>query len=170
MNFRDDEIEIFLKNKILIRYDNWETKIVTREQEKQVKRMAARIFKKYRIGEVSSYLSIEDLIHEGIIGLLKAQKSFKDQKNVPFGAYAEIKIHGAIMDKVRKSPLIRLPQEKRAQVKALASARQEMDEQNIIPTIDRLSQKLGWDNKKVVETDTLNLSVSSIDEEHQDKH
>lgn len=48
-------------------------------------------------------LDYEDLVSVGIIGLMDAIEKFDNTKNVPFEAYATIRIRGAIIDELRKS-------------------------------------------------------------------
>ncbi|TFZ39938.1 FliA/WhiG family RNA polymerase sigma factor [Soehngenia longivitae] len=48
-------------------------------------------------------LDYEDLVSVGIIGLMDAIDKFDNTKNVPFEAYATIRIRGAIIDELRKS-------------------------------------------------------------------
>lgn len=48
-------------------------------------------------------LDYEDLVSVGIIGLMDAIDKFDSSKNVPFEAYATIRIRGAIIDELRKS-------------------------------------------------------------------
>jgi RNA polymerase sigma factor, FliA/WhiG family/RNA polymerase sigma factor, sigma-70 family len=48
-------------------------------------------------------LDYEDLVSVGIIGLMDAIEKFDSSKNVPFEAYAAIRIRGAVIDELRKS-------------------------------------------------------------------
>lgn len=45
----------------------------------------------------------EDLISIGVIGLMDAIKKYDHSKNVPFEAYASIRIRGSVIDELRKS-------------------------------------------------------------------
>lgn len=138
---------------------------MTQEEERQIKRLAGRIFRKYCLGNDTFFLTFDDLVHDGIIGLLKARKDYKSEMGVPFGAYAEIRIHGAIMDPLRKNHLIKLPQEKQKQVRELLKAKQMLVEKGDDPKIETLSQSLGWDKKKIMETETYRNRITSIDDD-----
>lgn len=47
-------------------------------------------------------VEIDDLIHDGILGLLDAAEKFKPQLNVRFRTYAERRVRGAILDGLRQ--------------------------------------------------------------------
>ncbi|MBN1969121.1 MAG: FliA/WhiG family RNA polymerase sigma factor [Candidatus Delongbacteria bacterium] len=47
-------------------------------------------------------VSIDDLISNGLIGLINAIEKFDDEKGVKFSTYANIKIKGAILDGLRE--------------------------------------------------------------------
>lgn len=133
-----------------------------REQERLVKKIAYSVFNTYCKVD-TGYFTVEDLIHYGVIGLLTAQKQFNSKLGVPFNAYAAIRIKGEIMDAVRKSPLIRIPQKKRKLFNQLSTAKKEVMDQGKIPEIDELAAQLGWSAEKVVEVDTLFAPVIPID-------
>lgn len=48
-------------------------------------------------------LELDDLEQEGMLGLLDAAKKYDDSLGVPFGAYARLRINGAILDTIRNS-------------------------------------------------------------------
>lgn len=48
------------------------------------------------------YIDIDDIIQAGIVGLLEAQKNFKDHMGASFETFAGIRIRGAILDFLRK--------------------------------------------------------------------
>ena len=50
-----------------------------------------------------SYVSIDDLMQSGFVGLLEARKNFKNNMGASFETYASIRIRGCIMDALRKS-------------------------------------------------------------------
>jgi RNA polymerase sigma factor for flagellar operon FliA len=51
--------------------------------------------------KLPSYVSKDDLINVGIIGLISALKKFDETRNVLFETYARIRIRGAILDELR---------------------------------------------------------------------
>lgn len=136
---------------------------MNREQEQLVKRIATKLFRTYCPAGESGCHTREDLIHYGIIGLLKAKKNFKGNLNVPFNAYAAIRIKGEIMDAVRKSPFIRLPQKKREMVNQLNSAGNKILDLGRIPDIQSLARDLDWSPAKVLEVEGYTSRLISLD-------
>lgn len=67
-------------------------------------RLYARKFAKlyYRKFYLNAIISLEDLVQEGILGLLNAQENYDPSKEVSFEKYAKIKISYAIIDFIRK--------------------------------------------------------------------
>ncbi len=115
-------------------------------------------------------VSVQDLFHYGIIGLLKARKNFKAEKKVPFNVYATFRISGEIMDALRKSPLIRLPQKKRGRVKQMEKAKEELFNKGITPDPDAIASELGWSNKEVLKTETFSISLVSVNEDRENNN
>ena len=67
------------------------------EQLPQVYHIAARIHER-----LPRHVALEDLVQEGILGLMAALSSFDDSKKVQFQTYAGFRIRGAILDSLRK--------------------------------------------------------------------
>ena len=59
----------------------------------------------------SDYYNIEDLYQAGVIGIIKASKSYKDNYNVKFSTYAYKSVLGEIIDFIRKDRNIVLSDE-----------------------------------------------------------
>lgn len=133
-------------------------------EERLVKQIAYRLFNQYCPRGESGCFTREDLLHYGVIGLLTAEKNFKKELKVPFNAYAAIRIKGEIMDAVRKSPLIRIPQKKRNLVNQLIKAKNKVLDQGKIPDIQDLAKALGWNIKMVLKVEGYLSPVISIDE------
>lgn len=134
------------------------------QEERLVKNIALKLYRQYCPRGESGVFTKEDLFHYGIIGFLKAKKDYEEKKGVPFNAYAAIRINGEIMDALRKSPQVRLPQQKRSKVKQLEQAKKDLLDKGITPDPDAVCQKLGWDAKDVLETESLLSSVISMDD------
>lgn len=133
------------------------------EEERLVKKIAFKLYRIYCPKGERGVFTVEDLFHYGIIGLLKAKKDFKEEKGIPFNAYAAIRINGEIMDAVRKSPLIRLPQTKRNRVKQLEQAKKALLDKGIPPDPKAVAQELGWADEAVLKTESLSSRVISAD-------
>jgi RNA polymerase sigma factor FliA len=63
----------------------------------QVHRIARRIHVR-----LPKQVSFDDIVHSGVIGLIDAVGKFDPAKGVPFLAYAQIRIRGAILDSLRE--------------------------------------------------------------------
>ncbi|MBI4876479.1 MAG: FliA/WhiG family RNA polymerase sigma factor [Acidobacteria bacterium] len=50
-----------------------------------------------------AHVELDDLIHEGLLGLTDAATRFDSAKHVPFSVYARHRIRGAILDSLRES-------------------------------------------------------------------
>jgi RNA polymerase sigma factor for flagellar operon FliA len=55
------------------------------------------------------YLQYEEFLSSGSIGLIRAIELFNIKKNVPFEAFASIKIRGAIIDSIREEDTMTRP-------------------------------------------------------------
>ncbi len=110
---------------------------MTRDEEKLVGKIVGFLCRKYHIPAHDDETR-QDMFHDGIIGLMDAKQKYDPDTQVPFRAYAGIRIHGAIVDAMRKKPVIRLPQEKQAQVKALLDAR------HLLAARDRTRRTTPW--------------------------
>jgi RNA polymerase sigma factor for flagellar operon FliA len=62
----------------------------------QVEFLARRIHKR-----LPAHVPLEDLVNEGLIGLIDALKKFDPTRHVKFNSYAQFRIQGAILDSLR---------------------------------------------------------------------
>ncbi len=53
-------------------------------------------------GTLPAHVDMDDLVHSGILGLIDAADKFDDARGVPFGAYANQRIKGSILDSLRQ--------------------------------------------------------------------
>jgi len=67
------------------------------EQLPQVYRIAARIHER-----LPKHVPLEDLVHEGVLGLMAALSNFDNSRRVQFQTYARFRIRGAILDSLRE--------------------------------------------------------------------
>lgn len=57
-----------------------------------------------RIGSrLPASVDLDDLYQEGVLGLMEATRRFEPTRGVPFASFAEQRIHGAVLDSLRKS-------------------------------------------------------------------
>jgi len=66
------------------------------EQLPQVYHIASRIHER-----LPKHVPLEDLVHEGVLGLMAALSNFDNSKKVQFQTYAGFRIRGAILDSLR---------------------------------------------------------------------
>ncbi|HZQ67121.1 MAG TPA: FliA/WhiG family RNA polymerase sigma factor [Terriglobales bacterium] len=67
------------------------------EQLPQVRYIARRIHER-----LPRHVSLDDLIHAGVLGLIDALSKYDQNKHVQFGSYAKFRIRGAILDSLRE--------------------------------------------------------------------
>ncbi len=90
------------------------TEAVTRYTS-TVQRIAAQMIRR-----MPASVDLNDLVQAGMVGLLDAAKKFDDSKGGSFATYAGIRIHGSIIDDLRKGD--RVPRSVHLKYKAAAEA------------------------------------------------
>jgi RNA polymerase sigma factor for flagellar operon FliA len=94
---------------------------------------------------------LNDLVNDGILGLIDAIEKYDDARGVKFETYAITRINGAILDALRSLDWV--PRAVRQRARELERAYQELEsELGRVPGEDELAQKLGISRK---ELDTL---------------
>ena len=105
----------------------------------------------------------DNLLGAGFLGLVEAAGNYDPSRNVGFGAYARLRIHGAIIDELRRNCPI--PQHMQERWKAIRQAISESGEPATFESIVRITNF----TEKEVE-DCIN-AVRLIDpEEYRDDH
>lgn len=110
---------------------------------------------KYVAGRISVNLppnvELNDLINDGILGLIDAIEKYDDARGVKFETYAITRINGAILDALRSLDWV--PRAVRQRARELERAYQALEAVfGRVPTEDELAEKLGISRK---ELDTL---------------
>jgi RNA polymerase sigma factor for flagellar operon FliA len=100
---------------------------------------------KYVAGRISVNLppnvELNDLINDGILGLIDAIEKYDDARGVKFETYAITRINGAILDALRSLDWV--PRAVRQRARELERAYQELEaEFGRVPTEDELAAKL----------------------------
>jgi RNA polymerase sigma factor FliA len=158
------KIQVFLrKTHELLRYRRQRAGHMNRDEEKLVKKIVGFLCRKYHI-PTHDMETRQDMFHDGIIGLMDAKRKYDPDMQVPFKAYAGIRIHGAVVDAMRKKPAIRLPQEKQTRVKALLDARNLLAARGQEPSDDSLCRHLGWTKETLRQVESLLIRVQSSDD------
>lgn len=109
---------------------------------------------------------LDDLINIGVIGLMDAINKYDKDKNVPFEAYATLRIRGAVLDELRRAgPVSR---DRIYKLNRYYDAKKELENRNFRnPEEDEICEELGIDRKelsKIHETVHClsNISLESI--------
>jgi RNA polymerase sigma factor for flagellar operon FliA len=107
---------------------------------------------KYVAGRISVNLppnvEINDLINDGILGLIDAIEKYDDARGVKFETYAITRINGAILDALRSLDWV--PRAVRQKARELERAYQELEATlGRAPTEDEIAKKLGLTKKEL---------------------
>lgn len=107
---------------------------------------------KYVAGRISVNLppnvELNDLINDGILGLIDAIEKYDDARGVKFETYAITRINGAILDALRSLDWV--PRAVRQRARELERAYQQLEtEFGRVPTEDELAGKLGVTRKEL---------------------
>ena len=104
----------------------------------------------------------DDLFSIGVMGLMEAVDRFDESKNIPFEAYATIRIKGAVMDELRKTG--RVSRDRMDRLNQYYRAKEELENQLMrTPEELEIKERLGLEEKelgKIHETVHLLASVS----------
>jgi len=100
---------------------------------------------KYVAGRISVNLppnvELNDLINDGVVGLIDAIEKYDDDRGVKFETYAITRIHGAIIDALRALDWV--PRAVRQRAREIERSQQELEtELGRLPSDDELAQRL----------------------------
>jgi RNA polymerase sigma factor for flagellar operon FliA len=113
---------------------------------------------------VPAHIDFEELRSVGLIGLIEALDRYDHSKGVPFRAYAEIRVNGAMLDYLRKEDWV--PRSIRKQMKLLEQGHKILQEKEMAVTDKNLGLVLGLNKEEVrkllFETQSRVLLSSSI--------
>ena len=102
-----------------------------------VRTIACRMVRRF-----PSNVDVEELINVGVMGLIDAVDRFDPSRKVPFKAYAEIRIRGAIVDALRESDWV--PRSVRRKYNRIELARTELRRQlGRSPSREEIAEVLG---------------------------
>lgn len=123
----------------------------------QVRAIARRIHDR-----LPTYISLDDLIAPGVVGLLGAIDNFDPTLNVQLNTYAERRIRGAILDSLREMDWV--PRETRKKSRTVEAAiRQLKQELAREPEAEEIAAKLGL---PLEEYQSWLVELQSIELEH----
>lgn len=98
--------------------------------------------------DVGYTYELDDLINIGVIGLMDAIKKYDKNKNVPFEAYATLRIRGAVLDELRRAgPVSR---DRISKLNQYYEAKEELERRNLRSADeDEIIEELGIDKKEL---------------------
>lgn len=124
---------------------------------------------KYVAGRISVNLppnvELNDLINDGVVGLIDAIEKYDDDRGVKFETYAITRIHGAIIDALRALDWV--PRAVRQKARELERAQHELEaELGHQPSDDEVAVRLGVPRKEleVLQQKVRGTSLLSLEE------
>lgn len=98
--------------------------------------------------DVGYNYELDDLINIGVIGLMDAIKKYDKDKNVPFEAYATLRIRGAVLDELRRAgPVSR---DRISKLNQYYQAKEELEKRNLRSADEEeIIEELGIDKKEL---------------------
>lgn len=115
--------------------------------------------------QLPKHIELDDLISDGMIGLVDAFNKFDNSYGYKFETYASFRIRGEILDNLRKAD--RAPRSLRSKAKDVDKATQKLSaELGREPTTEEVASLLGWDVEKVhqVAGESSSANMSNLDD------
>lgn len=103
-----------------------------------VKRIAYHL-----LGRLPDFIEADDLLQAGMVGLIEAARRYDPSHGVPFNAFAEQRIRGAMLDEVRKNDWI--PRSVNRKAREISAAINAVEAATQKPAQDKeVAESLGW--------------------------
>lgn len=107
-----------------------------RDHADAARRIALRIARR-----CPDWISREDLVSAGMVGLIEAADRYDDTRQEPFIAFAEHRIRGAILDELRRGDI--MPRRVRQLARKITAAIKELEKDGEEATDQRVADSLG---------------------------
>jgi RNA polymerase sigma factor for flagellar operon FliA len=108
-------------------------------------------------------VELDDLIQEGMMGLLDAIKRYKPQPGLPFESYARIRITGAIYDSCRENDI--LPRNQRDKLTELERATRRLEQElGRPPTEQEIAEACSLTMEEYFQTLDASVGMTAIDD------
>ncbi len=137
--------------------------MITSKENARVRMIASEIYRTYCPAGGGSQVSREDLCHYGIVGLLEAKSRYDRRLKIPFLVFADRRIRGAMIDHLRKTPIVKLPQVRNQKIKIMKEVKEEIDNRGERATPEFIAEQAGWTLDEVYEVMNAPLSFVSTD-------
>ena len=106
------------------------------------------------------YVSKDDLMQAGLMGLFQASKNYKESENVKFNTYATYYIIGEIKKELRLNKLIKL-NKRIIKIIKIIKANQEL-------SVDEIASKFNLDKESILDAYFYMNNVTSLDKPEAD--
>lgn len=120
-------------------------------------------------GRVSNAIEVEDLLQIGMVALVEAANGFED-RGVAFGAYAQMRVRGAMIDHLRRQAT--LCRSAMARRKELAGVRNRLEQKlGRLPTEAEMSSEMGLEPsayREIADSAEM-IQHTSMDEVYSDQ-
>src|ERR1044071_6564958 len=87
------------------------------------------------------WISRDDLVSAGMVGLIEAADRYDDSRQEPFISFAEHRIRGAILDELRRGDI--MPRRVRQLARKISSAIKELEKDGVVASDQRVASALG---------------------------
>jgi RNA polymerase sigma factor for flagellar operon FliA len=112
--------------------------------------------------QLPGFVSFEDLVHSGVLGLLEATRKYDSTTNVRFKTFAQFRIRGAILDSLRE--LDRASRRIRSKSRKLNAASEKLALRlGRRPTEEEIARELGLDLAALRKLAITLRSLESVD-------
>ncbi len=123
------------------------------------------------VSRFPSCVDVDDLVSIGMMGLIEAVDRFQHDRSASFGAYARIRVQGAILDELRKNDWV--PRSVRDRVERIRTVRDELAQDlGRAPTEGEVARTLGVTEarlREMIDESTIR-AVVSLDDGMEDDH
>ena len=143
--------------------------MITPKETLLVRGIAAEVYRSYCPAGKAGDMTKDDLYHYGIIGLLEAKQKYDDSKRVPWLAFAAYRVRGAMLDQLRKQPMIRLPQARQKKVKELKAVKKELALSGDNADAEILADRLEWPVEEVHKISGMSPTFMPAHTDHRDR-
>lgn len=131
-----------------------------------IRRTAKKIYFSSVVGtDFEKTVELEDLVHAGLQGYLKAQRRLVANEESNPGAYFNKWVYGSTIDFLRKQAMVNLPQKRYQKLKTALTFKKQLEAQGALVEDGQLAEKLGWE---LAELQELFASVPRVVSAEQD--